>query len=62
MSLHARLRQLENKVAARKLDTVVRFFDSEEEYQEALEANRIGVNDVSFIEDVPKDDEREEVG
>lgn len=56
MSIHAKLRTIEKKIKAMKLDSKVHFYSNEKEYQEAFKIGRIGENDVCFIDDVPKED------
>ena len=56
MSLHSRIRILEKKIAVRKLDTKVHFFDSLEEFDQARENLVFGKNDVIFIDDLPEED------
>lgn len=54
MSIQAKLRTIERKIKAMKLDSRVHFFINEKEYQEAFKKGRIGENDVCFIDDVPE--------
>lgn len=57
MSLHSRLRNLEKKIAERRLDALPVFFASEEECQAAIASGRVSKHAICFIEDVPEDDE-----
>lgn len=56
MSILNAARRIEQQLAKKKVDSVVKFFDSHEEYQEAFLNGDIRKQDICFIDDVPDDE------
>ncbi|MTD31844.1 hypothetical protein [Planomicrobium sp. YIM 101495] len=56
MSILNAARRIEQQLSKKKADSVVKFFDSHEAYQEAFNGGTIRSNDICFINDVPDDD------
>lgn len=52
MSVLNAARRIEQRLAKKKLDSVVKFFDSHEAYQEACNSGAIRTSDICFIDDV----------
>lgn len=57
MTLNSRIRQLQNKIAKRKIDSKPVFFNSQEEYDAALASGSVRDNHICIINDVPLTDE-----
>jgi len=55
-NLNRRISDLEKKAEAIDLKSQVKFFDSYDEYMEALQKNKIRPHDICLIDDVPYDD------
>lgn len=56
MTTLSQLRAFEKKVLDRGLDSKVHFFDSPEEYEEALNSGVFGQNDIAIIDDILNDE------
>ncbi|AQU78313.1 hypothetical protein [Planococcus faecalis] len=56
MTTFRQIKAIQERVRGLALNSKVYFFDSSEEYEEAVEAGRIGDSDVCIIDDILNDE------
>lgn len=56
MSSLNQIKAIEREVRNRAWDSKAHFFDTPEEYEEAVRSGLVGENDVCIIDDIPNDE------
>lgn len=54
MNPYRKVESIQKRVVEIKDVSKVRFFDSQKEHDQAHKNNLIGINDICFIDDIPK--------